>query len=324
MGLGIGGHDRPRRPGRVRGRQQLLVGALVTVPLRAGGQVALVELPMLGGVIQALLQALALLFLADVQHELEHHRTGLAQQALEIVDMRQALLVLRRCDPAVDHGHQHVFVLAAVEHRDLARWRHLLVNAPEIVARTFRLGWRLPAHGVYAQGAHAAEHTANRAVFARGVGALQQHQQLVALVGVEQVLQRVQRHSQRLHGSLVLRLVAQGKGFGTGVEAAQRHRLARHRLPGLPAFGQGPVAQVKVHRGGCRGGRSGHGGSKVKAEGWAHAARLHGLSPRPMRQAAKHPFDAQGARRAGHSARRALRGCKPRATEWKWWKQSSW
>ena len=184
-------------------------------------QVAQAELPVFGRVVNPLLQPLALLVKADVQQELEHHRAGLAEHALEVIDVGKALRRLRRRDPAIDGRHQHVFVMAAVENHHFARAGHLLVNAPEVVMRTLILGGRFPADGARPQRAEALEHAAYGAVLARGVGALQDHQQLVALVRVKQVLQGVELARQGFHGGLVAQFVAGGKRLGRGIEISQ-------------------------------------------------------------------------------------------------------
>ncbi|MDT4862599.1 hypothetical protein FQZ97_972630 [compost metagenome] len=118
--------------------------------------------------------------------------------------------------------------MAAVEDRDVARRRHLLVDAPERVVRALGFGGRFPAHGVHAQRTGLAEDAADRAVLARGVGALQHDQQLVAAVSVEQVLQRVDLKRQGLHPRLVRALVALRKRLDTRV-----HGLERDGAPGL-------------------------------------------------------------------------------------------
>ena len=61
----------------------------------------------------------------------------------------------------------------------------------------------------------------------RGVGALQDDQQLEAAVGVEHVLQRVELGGQRGDGGLVGGLVAAREGLGGGIEAAQVEAPAR-------------------------------------------------------------------------------------------------
>jgi len=88
----------------------------------------------------------------------------------------------------LDGWHQHIFVVAAIEDHGFAGARHDLVNTPEEVVGTFFLAWCFPAEGVYAERAGATEHTAHRAVFARCVGALQQHQQFEAPIGIKHVL----------------------------------------------------------------------------------------------------------------------------------------
>ena len=208
MGFGIGGHHRPRRVRGAGGAQQGGIGLLVISPLLAHFEVAHAELPAFAGVVHALLQALALLLQADVQHELHHHGAGFGQQALEVVDVREPLARLLRCDPAIDHRHQHVFVMAAVENHHLAGCGHMLVDAPEVVVRAFGVRGCLPAHGMHSQCAGAAKHAANGAVFSRCVSALQHHQQLEAPVGVKQILQGVKLQRECLHGGFVFGLVA--------------------------------------------------------------------------------------------------------------------
>jgi len=137
-------------------------------------------------------------------------------------------------DGAADHGHQHVFIVAAVEHREFARPRHALVDAPEVIVLALGARGRLPADGVHAQRAHAAEHGAYGAVLARRVGALQHHEQLEAPVGIEKVLQRVEFHGQRIDHGLVLGFFAQRKRLGRGVERGQID--LRQGLAGFAVF----------------------------------------------------------------------------------------
>src|SRR5436853_247042 len=172
MRLRIGRHDRPRRPFGAGGGDRLGIGGLVLVPLLARVDVAALELPALGGVVDARLQPLALLVLRDVEHELENHRTGLAEHALEVVDVRVALARLLRRDGAVDRRHQHVLVVAAVEDGHRPAGRHALVDAPHEVVRRLVAARRLPPDGVDPERAHAAENAADGAVLAAGVGAL--------------------------------------------------------------------------------------------------------------------------------------------------------
>ncbi len=96
------------------------VGLLVVVPALAHLDVADRELPALGRVVEAVLQALALLVLRDVEQELQDHGAGLGQHPFEVVDVVVALAGLRRRQRAGDHRHQHVLVVAPVEDHDLA------------------------------------------------------------------------------------------------------------------------------------------------------------------------------------------------------------
>jgi hypothetical protein len=79
---------------------------------------------------------------------------------------------------------------------------------------------------VHAQRADAPEHAAQRAVLAGGVGALQDDEQLEALVGIKQVLQLIEFHGECFHQCFVVRFVAAGKRLGAGVEVSQRPGVA--------------------------------------------------------------------------------------------------
>ena len=212
---------------------------------------------MLAWVVQALLQALALLVLADVQHELDDDRARFAEHALEVIDLGIALGLLLGRDPFVDHGHQHILVLAAVEDHDFARAGHLLVNAPQIVVRFFRVGGCFPAHGAHAQRRHLAKHAAQCAVLAGGIHALQDDQQLEAAVCVEHVLNSIQLGGELEHAFLVVLLaLVRGKRLGRRVKGSKVNccgpsfkcltAVARQaRLPLLPQLAQCLVLAVE-------------------------------------------------------------------------------
>src|SRR5258705_128855 len=127
MRFRICGHDGPRGPGCAGGADGGRIRRLIGIPFLSRLEVAAFELPVLGRVVEPLLQTRALLLLGDVQHELENDGAGFRQHALEVVDVRIALLGLRLGDVAVDHRHQHVFIVAAVEDHDLAVARHALM-----------------------------------------------------------------------------------------------------------------------------------------------------------------------------------------------------
>ena len=217
------------------GLQQGAVGILVLWPLFAHLDIAHAELPVFQRVVDAFLQALALLVEADVQQELDDDGAGFHQHALEIVDVGITLAGLLGRDPLVDGGHQHVFVMAAIEDHPFPGAGHGLVDAPEEIVGTFVFGGRFPAPGVYTQRAGAAEDATQGAVLAGGVGALQHDQQLVALVHVEALLELVQLGGQRVNGGLVTGFVARGERFGCRVEILQLVALVTFgdaRLPG--------------------------------------------------------------------------------------------
>ena len=226
MRLAVGRHHGPGRPFGAGGAQQMVVRLLVQRPLLARVQVAKAELPVLGRVVDALLQAPALLVKADVQHELHDDGAVLAQHALEVVDLAVALLGGFLVDPALDHRHQHVLVVAAVVDHEFARRRHLMVDAPQVVVAALQFAGRLPADDAHAQRAGFLEHGADGAVLAGGVGALQQHKQLEAFVRPEHVLQRINLARQIGHARLVGCLVAAGIGLGRGVAIFQIEALA--------------------------------------------------------------------------------------------------
>jgi hypothetical protein len=211
----------------------------------------MLEFPVFGRVVHALLQAPALFFKADVQHELQDHGAGFAEHPLEVVDVGKALTGLGRRDPASNHRDQHIFVVAAVEQHHVARARHLLVDAPQVVMGQLGLVGRLPADGVHTQGAHASEYVADGAVFPRCIGALQNHQQLVAAVRPEQILQGIQFMGKLIHGDSVGRLVPFREWLGTWIDVGKGEGLPVTLDRGLPG-----VQQAFAGAGGMRHGRS--------------------------------------------------------------------
>ena len=98
--------------------------------------------------------------------------------------------------------------MAAVEDHHFAQTGHHLVNAPQVIVCTLLVARGFPAHGAHAQRTDAAKYAAQRAILARRVSALQDHQQFVAFVGIKQVLQRIEFHRQCFDRCLVVLLVA--------------------------------------------------------------------------------------------------------------------
>jgi hypothetical protein len=184
-------------------------------------QVGGVELPALGRVVQPRLQPAALLGAGHVQHELDDHGAGFRQHEFEVVDVPQPLANLGGRQQALRHGHDHVFVVAAVEDDDLAIGRHGLVDAPQRVVRALRGRRGAPADAAQRLRSHAPEDVAQRAVLAAGVQALQHHQQAEAAVGMEHVAQVGQALGQLVDLGLVRVVRAQAERRGAGVDGLQ-------------------------------------------------------------------------------------------------------
>ena len=131
--LRIGRHHIPRRMVDVGFADRHFIGVLVFVPQFALCDVAGIELPLLVRIIEALLQALALLFLRDVQEYLDDDGAGLGQHPLEVADLRVAPRALLLVDQFLHQRHDDIFVVAAIEDRNLALDRHLLMHAPQVI-----------------------------------------------------------------------------------------------------------------------------------------------------------------------------------------------
>ena len=130
MRFRIGRYDVPRCVGSRCGRKRVGVGGLIIVPVLARLDVAGVELPLLFRIIGTCLLAAALLVFRDVLKALQNRGAGLGQQRLELSDIAIAPLALFAIERAEDTRYQHVFVVAAIEDRQLAAGRHLRMNTP--------------------------------------------------------------------------------------------------------------------------------------------------------------------------------------------------
>jgi hypothetical protein len=107
----------------------------VEMPLRAVLPVVVGQLPALERVAFALLEALQLLVLGDVQPELDHDPALLAERALELGDGRIGALPLLAGGEPVDALHEHPPVPGAVEDGHAAQPRQRRPEAPqEVVA----------------------------------------------------------------------------------------------------------------------------------------------------------------------------------------------
>ncbi|MCY1536040.1 hypothetical protein D9M68_714770 [compost metagenome] len=140
------------------------------------GEVGGVEFPVFFRVCQPCLQPRLLLVARNMQEAFDDGGAGLGQHCLEVADLAEAPFGFGIVDPAVHARDQHVFIVAAVEHHNLAGPGHLPVNAPQVVVRQFVGSGRLEADHADAERIEAAEHAAHGAVLAAGVHALQHDQ----------------------------------------------------------------------------------------------------------------------------------------------------
>jgi hypothetical protein len=105
--------------------------------------------------------------------------------------------------------------------------RHLRMHAPQVVARQFLGRGRLETGHAHAQRIEAAEDRPHGAVLAAGIHALQHDQQLVLVLGVEDVLHGVELGGQLGKMLVVGSLAAGGQRLAAGVEAGKLELLAR-------------------------------------------------------------------------------------------------
>ncbi len=200
----VGGDD---VPGRVLGGgvvEGLLKGLLVIVPVLALLHVVHGELPVFVRAVDALQKALLLLLFRYVEEELQDHRAVEVQVALHLVDRAVAVLperivnVLHRLDArnalienilGMHAGHQHLFVVRAVEDADAAPLGHGFIRSPQKIVLQFVGAGLLEAEYLAPLRVHARHHVLNSAVFARRVHRLKNQQHRVAVEGVEHLLQ---------------------------------------------------------------------------------------------------------------------------------------
>ncbi len=171
--LAVAGHDVPRR---VRGRrpgQGIAVGPHVVRPQLAVVEIAETELPPLVGAVDAVLQPFPLLLGGDVQEQLDDRRALVDEQLLELADVGVALAPHRRRRQLLDAHDQHVLVVAAVEHGDLAIGGRVPVDPPEVVVGELLLGRHAERGDPHARRVEPGEHLAEHAVLATGVHRLE-------------------------------------------------------------------------------------------------------------------------------------------------------
>src|SRR5690606_19842059 len=92
MPLVVPGNQCPGRVGPVGAVEHVLIGLPVFLGPGAVAQILRCQLPVLAGVVQALGETAQLLFLADVEHQLDDHHAVVVELPLELVDLVVGLL----------------------------------------------------------------------------------------------------------------------------------------------------------------------------------------------------------------------------------------
>ena len=224
--LAVRRHHVPRRVLGGGVGEHVLERVHVERPLGALVDVVDGELPVLGGVFQARVQARQLLVAADGEEELEDHGALLHQHLLEVVDLPVAALDLLGLQEAVHAADDHVLVVAAVEDAHLALGGAARVDAPEVVVRELHVAGLLEGMHRDALRVEAGHHLADHAVLARGVDALQHDQHAAAAVGPE-------LHLQLVHARHVLVEARLAVGLREATVVVGLPVLQRDVLPGL-------------------------------------------------------------------------------------------
>ena len=175
------------------------------------------------------------------------------------------------------HPHdEHVLVVAAVEDPDLAVRRRVAVHPPQVVVGQLLLAsGALKLATLHALGVDVPEHVADGAVLAAGVHRLEHHEQLVAAVGVQEVLELLQAASHRTSGGpaapavLAAVEVAGVPGDPAGVRSTVAPGPTRN---GAVSTEWGPISSLELLAGGAAG-PTGLGPALVALEGEARPAR---------------------------------------------------
>lgn len=187
--LFVGRDDIPRGMRRVGLGKDFLIGGHVIIPLAAGHEVGLVKLPVLFRSVEPLLQAFLLGIPINVQEKLDDRRALVGQHLLKIGNMAVALAPDALRLELVDPDGEHILIVAAVKDHDLAIARGALVHAPEVVVGDFTAGWLFEAGDVDALWIDPAEDVPDGAVFAAGIHALEDEEELFSAIDKKALLQ---------------------------------------------------------------------------------------------------------------------------------------
>src|SRR5215471_11315338 len=151
----------------------VLVGFDVLVPIHPLLHVGRACLPKLCGIIEAGLQAISLLILADMEEEFQDDDVVAYQHLLEGIDFIKAMRELLRGKVAMDANHQNILIMRAVEDSDHAMSGNSTMDTPEkIVVKLF--GRRLlETSDLATLRVHAGEDMADCAILTPGIESLQ-------------------------------------------------------------------------------------------------------------------------------------------------------
>jgi len=126
----VGRNDEPRGVFAAGGGEKELVGLGVLIPELALLEVGLGEFPTLVRVVDAGLEAAGLLFMGDVEEELEDEDIVVGEHGLELENVFEVLVDFFTRAKFVDVGDEDVFVVRAVEDIDHAAGGNGSVGPP--------------------------------------------------------------------------------------------------------------------------------------------------------------------------------------------------
>ena len=138
--------------------------------------VLLRHLPPLGRLGHLPVEAPTLLFLVDVQPELQEHEPAVHECRFKVVDLAVGAAPEPLGDFLLDAIAQHARVPAPIENGDLARGRHALPEAPQERASTLVLGWGAVREDAEAARIEGLDQRADGCALARGVPAFEDEQ----------------------------------------------------------------------------------------------------------------------------------------------------
>jgi hypothetical protein len=162
--------------------------------------------------VQASLEPLLLLGLRQVEQHLDDRGALVGEQALEAGDVVVAPLPPRLRHEALHPHGEHVLVVAAVEHPELAVGGHVGVHPPEVVAGPLLLRRCLEGRHPQADGVHGADDVLQDPALARRVEALDDEQHLALPFREEDLLELGEPLGERLERGVRGVLVTRGRG----------------------------------------------------------------------------------------------------------------